>query len=380
MRLSRRSRQPAHGMPLALALAGAVALAAGAALPEEPARSLTVVSWGGAYEAAQRAALFAPFEAETGIAIEVARYDGGLAELRAQAAAGRATWDVIDMLEEDARAACAEGLLMPLDGPALAGPAPDGTSARRDFLEGAFSGCAVAQLVYSEVVAYDDRAFPGVKPDGIADFFDLERFPGKRALRRDPASLLEWALIAEGVQVYDLLSTDRGMRLAFRRLDAIRDHIVWWRGAEEPPDLLASGRVALASGYNGRFFHARVEEGAPISVIWDGQILDYDVWAIAAGSDKRALAERFVSFALQPQRLADLAERISYGPVRRSALTRVGLHAETGVPMRAHMPNAPRRLDRALRRDARWYARTERLRQRRFEQWLAKDEEPTARR
>jgi len=71
----------------------------------------------------ENSVFFEPFEAETGIEIAVARYDGGLTELRAQAAAGRATWDVIDMLEEDARAACAEGLLAPLDGPALAGPA-----------------------------------------------------------------------------------------------------------------------------------------------------------------------------------------------------------------------------------------------------------------
>ena len=47
--------------------------------------------------------------------------------------------------------------------------------------------------------------------------------------------------MAEGVpidQIYDLLSTDRGMRLAFRRLDSIRDHIVWWDDPKEPAALL----------------------------------------------------------------------------------------------------------------------------------------------
>ena len=84
---------------------------------------------------------------------------------------------------------------------------------------------AVAQLVFSTVVAFDVRAFPGEKPRGIADFFDVERFPGRRALRCAPVALFEWALLAYGMpptQVYDLLSTERGLDLAVRKLEAIR--------------------------------------------------------------------------------------------------------------------------------------------------------------
>jgi putative spermidine/putrescine transport system substrate-binding protein len=334
---------------------------------------LTVVSWGGAYEAAQRAALFEPFEEATGIEVEVARYDGGLDDLREQAEGGDPDWDIVDMTEEDARAACAEGLIQPLDGRALAGAGPEGQPPGEDFLPGAFSACGVVHLVFSTVIAYDDRAFPGEKPQDIADFFDLEKFPGKRALRRAPSSLLEWALMAEGVpiaQIYDLLSTERGLRLAFAKLDEIREEIVWWRGGEEPVDLLKSGEVAMASGYNGRFFHAGTVEGAPITVIWDGQILDTDAWTIVAGSGHREEAERFIRFALGAERLAGLAERIPYGPSRRSALDRIGLNAETGAPMRDHLPTAERRLDRALHRDAQWYASTRALRERRFEEWL----------
>lgn len=339
---------------------------------------LTIVSWGGAYAAAQKAALFAPFEEKTGIEIEIARYDGGLAELREQVEGGDPEWDIVDMIEEDARAACAEGLIQPLDAEALASEGPEGQSPGEDFLPGAFSDCGVAHLVFSTVIAYDDRAFPGEKPRDIEDFFDLEKFPGKRALRHAPSSLLEWALMAEGVpiaQIYDLLSTERGLRLAFAKLEEIREVIVWWRGGEEPARLLKRGEVAMASGYNGRFFHAGAVEGAPITVIWDGQILDTDAWTIVTGSGQREDAERFIRFALGAERLAKLAERIPYGPARRSALDRIGLNAETGAPMRDHLPTAERRLDRALQRDAQWYASTRALRERRFQAWLEAGEE-----
>ncbi|NBC32061.1 MAG: extracellular solute-binding protein [Alphaproteobacteria bacterium] len=348
----------------------------GAAAEED--RRLTVVTWGGAYEAAQRAALFAPFTAATGVRIDIVRYDGGVAALRDHLAAGGAPdWDVIDMIRADARTACAAGLLEPLD-PAIPAPAPDGTPAAADFIDGAFGDCFISQLVFATVIAYDDRAFPGEKPDSIADFFDLERFPGRRALRAEPVGLLDWALRAYGVprsQIYDLLSTERGFRLAFRRLDTIRDSLVWWRGGDEPVRLLTEGAVAMASGYNGRFFHAQVMGGAPISVIWDSALLEHNTWAIPAGTPDRDLAARFIRYATSAGRLAALANRISYGPARLSAQRRVGLHVPTGIPMRPHLPTASRHRALALEKDDAWYARTEALRRRRFEAWLAEGED-----
>lgn len=339
----------------------------------EEDRTLTVVSWGGAYEAAQRAAIFEPFTAETGIEVEVVRYAGDLDDLRAQV--GRPDgpdWDVVDMIRSDAQAACRAGLLAPFD-PAILAPAPDGTAPEADFIKGAFGGCSVTHLVYATVIAYDDRAFPGVKPDSVADFFDLERFPGDRALRKAPVGMLDWALRSYGVprsQIYDLLSTKRGLDLAFARLERIRPNLHWWRDGEEPVDMLLRGEVSMATGYNGRFFNAQVMRGAPISVIWDSALLEYDVWAVPKGSPNADLARKFIRFATESEQLAALSNRISYGPARRSAQDRVGLHVDTGIPMRPHMPTADRHFEQALEKDDEWYAQTEDLRWRRFRAWL----------
>jgi putative spermidine/putrescine transport system substrate-binding protein len=363
------------------ALRGVVAgllVAAGAAAAAEP-ETLTVVTWGGAYEAAQRAAIYAPFERASGVELEFVRWDGGVGPLRAHLAEHEPPrWDVVDMLRSDARAACREGLLARFDAAILA-PAPDGTPARDDFRDDAVTDCFVSQLIFATVIAYDDRAFPGEKPQTIADFFDVERFPGRRALRDAPVGLFDWALRAYGVprsQIYDLLSTERGFRLAFRRLDRIRDRLVWWRDGATPARLLAEGEVAMASGYNGRFFHARIAAGAPISIIWDSALLAENVWAMPAGLERRDLAERFIRFATAAEQLGAVANRISYGPTRASAMRRVGLHAEAGVPMRPHLPTAPRHLETALRKDYGWYAATEDLRRRRFEAWRQDEAAP----
>ena len=347
----------------------------------EPTTSptLTVATWGGAYEAAQREAIFQPFTEATGIDLNIVPYGGGVLPLQAQATGpAKARWDVVDMLRADARQACKAGWLTPFD-PAILAPAPDGTPANQDFHADAITDCYVAQLVFASVIAYNDRAFPGEKPQTIADFFDQQRFPGKRALRAAPVGLFEWGLRAYGVpltQIYDLLSTARGLRLALQRLEGIRDSLIWWQDAAEPTRLLTQGEVTMASGYNGRFFHARVIDGAPISIIWNSALLAENVWAIPQNTPHTELAERFIRFATASERLAAMANRIAYGPTRHSAQRRVGLHVDTEIPMPPHLPTAAQHLKQALKKDYAWYAATSALRQRRFETWQAEYDNP----
>ncbi len=337
-----------------------------------PARAddLTIVSWGGAYETAQRQAVIAPFAAETGLDVDVVVYDGSWTALAERGVPEG--WDVIDMLADQARVACAHGLLLKIDPNSLFAPA-----SLADFTPFAPDRCAVPQNAYARVMAFDDRAFSGVKPTRIEDFFDTARFPGPRAVQRSPDGILEWALLAEGVppeQIYGLLSTDRGLRLAFRKLDTIRDDIIWWQDAAAPAAMLADGRAVMAAGFNGRFFDVAQRGRAPIDIVWDGRIIGTEVWAIAADTDAPDAARAFVMHAANPDTMARLATQIPYGPPRRSAFDRIGINQDLSVPRRAHLPNAPQHPGRALVRESGWHANTEDLRQRRFRDWLAAED------
>lgn len=323
--------------------------------------TLTVLSWGGAYERAQRAALFEPYSAATGTHIEVAQYDGGIEALRHATAEGDGAvpWDLIDMTRSEAMAACAEGLLAPLS-PALLAPAPNGTPVEQDFVPQAFGRCSITHSIFATVVAYRRDAFPGKRPDTIKDLFDQQRFPGPRALQRTPAVNLEWALLSYRVpheELYDLLSTRRGLDLALGRLAEL-DDIRWWEDGDMPAQLLTDGEVVMASGYNGRFFDAMVNRGAPIEILWDGQVQEHETWVIPRGAPNPGAARDFLRFATTTERLADVSRHIPYGPARRSAATRVTTHPDSGVDMRLHIPTHPLNAERALAKDEAWYART----------------------
>ncbi|MBB3191006.1 extracellular solute-binding protein [Halomonas cerina] len=339
--------------------------------------ALTVLSWGGAYERAQREALFRPFTATTGIPVAVARYDGGLTALRQAVADDEVPWDVIDMTRSEAMAACEEGLLEPLS-PSLPAPAPDGTPPETDFLDDAFGRCAITHSIFATVVAYRRDAFPGQRPTAIGDLFDQQRFPGPRALQRTPAVNLEWALLSYGVpreELYRLLSTPRGLRLALARLASLEE-VHWWEAGDTPPRLLAEGRVVMASGYNGRFFDAMVNREVPIEILWDGQVQEHETWVIPRGSPHPEAARRFIRFATDTERLAELARRIPYGPARHSAAVRVTTHPDNGRDMRLHIPTHPLNAQRAVTKDEVWYAETLTRLNEYFRDWLARRRAP----
>jgi len=337
-------------------------------------QSLVVVSWGGAYTKSQIEAYHKPFQAKTGTKINSVDYNGGIAEIKAQSESGNVTWDVVDMELADAQRACDEGLLEKID-PAVLPAAPDGTPATQDFVPNGITSCAVTTIVFSHIVAYDTTKF-AKQPTKLADFFDLKNFPGKRGMRKtSPKINLELALRADSVagdQVYQTLSTKAGVDRAFKKLDTIKNSVIWWEPGSQPPQLLADGQVTMTTAYNGRIFDAQVAESKPFAIVWDGQLQELDVLGIVKGTKNLEAAKQFIAFATDTQRLADQAQWIAYGPARKSSLPLVGKHATKGVDMKPHMPNAPENSKNAIQIDFIWWADHQEELNQRWAAWLAK--------
>ena len=111
------------------------------------------------------------------------------------------------------------------------------------------SDCALMYETRFEALAYRLDAFPLSPPETGLAVFDTASFPGLRAVVWPPHALLEWAILARGVpemQVYDILSSKRGMRLAREALFEIAPNIVWVQNDAEAARLLATGEVSMA--------------------------------------------------------------------------------------------------------------------------------------
>ena len=325
---------------------GLLPLSAGVAV----AIDLTVVSWGGAYSNSQQKAYHEPYmAANPGVKIiNDESAPEAVAKLRSMTEAGNITWDLIDVEAADGIRLCDEGLVKKIDFDAMLAPAPDGTPAREDFGDTVVADCFIPQIAFSTTVGYRTDQLPeGAEPPvGACDLFDLEKYPGRRALNKRPIVNLEWALLCDGVpyeQVYEMLETEEGQARAFAKLDTIKKDTLWWSSGAEAIQLLADGEVFMGSAYNGRLFSAIFEQSQPLAIAWDHQVLELDGWVVPAGlpAEREKAVMDYLFFATDSQRLADQAKYIPYAPARISSVALVGKHADLDVEMAPHMPTNP---------------------------------------
>ncbi|MDH2356527.1 ABC transporter substrate-binding protein [Bradyrhizobium sp. SSUT112] len=350
-----------------LMVAGALALTGLAVSGLTPVESafasdqLTIVSWGGSYQAALRKAYFEPFTKATGIKLTEDQYSGEIAKVRAMVESKTVSWDVVDAAGGTAWTMCAQGLLETIDWKKVG-------LDRAKFGDAGKFDCGVPIQTNSTIVAYDKDRLPNA-PKTIADLFDTKKFPGKRGLLRNFSPNLEWALIADGVptkDVYMVLDTPDGVNRAFKKLDAIKKDVIWWTAGAQAPQLLADGQVIMVAAYHGRITDAVKETDKHFEIMWDAAQQGWANWTIPKGNPRLDDAYKFLAFAGAPQRQADLTRYIPYGPANRDAMALVD------PAVLPNLPNTPDREAIALHADYPFMMqRGDELRQR-FTAWLAK--------
>ncbi|MBN9589492.1 MAG: extracellular solute-binding protein [Alphaproteobacteria bacterium] len=303
-----------------------------------PLPVLTVTSWAGAYSQAQDRAMMRPFASARRVDTRLALWDGELKDVAQAVQTGTYKGDVIDFELPRAIEACRRGLLEKIDPESLP-PGDNGESAAKDFVPGAIGPCWVGSIVYSQVIVAAPRRFD-TPPATLADFFDTQKFPGRRALSRaSPKFNLEMALLADGIapaDVYKTLSTPEGLDRAFAKLAGL--HPVWAHDSRDALEWVRNGQAVMASALNGDVFDAR-KDFTP-DVIWDRQMYELDVFAIPKGDPKKDRALDFIRFATGTAPLARTASWLPYGPARRSAWSRVGDNPELKIAMTPFQPTA----------------------------------------
>lgn len=353
-------------------LIAAVLLAGPAAAQPAPGDLLTVLSWGGDFAQAQDRVMAQPFAAATGMRVRFIDSDDPAGVVKTEVEAGNVTTDVASVGQGAAMRLCEEGDVVPIDPAALA-PAAD-RDAVADFRPGTLGACFVPTDIYATVIAYDGARLDPA-PRTAADFFDLDRFPGRRGLGRTPQFTLELALLADGVtpaEIYKLLATPEGQDRAFAKLDTIRSEIIWWEAGAQPIQLLADGEVAMTHAYNGRVFKAAQVDGLPLRILWDGQINEIEGWVIPKGAPHPDAALDFVRHSTTLEMQARFAEALPYGPPRLSAQALVGPFAgDPSLPMAPHLPTAPENAVNALTVDPQFWAEHETELRERLAAWLA---------
>ena len=275
--------------------------------PKAEGTTLTLASYGGAYQEAQRKGWMEPYSALTGVVFQESE-DSSNATIKAQVEGGLVTWDIVDVGNDFGLDAHAD-LLEPLDY----------TKIHKDeIIDGFASTYRVADITYGVVLGYNTEKTAGAVPEGWADVFDTTKIPGKRGFWDYSAGgIFEFALLADGVAPADLYPLD--LDRATAKLDTIKDDIVFWASGAESQDLLGKGEVAMAMIWNGRAYSAKHIDNNPVEIQWNQQIVTADYWVVPKGSPNKDVAMDFIAWTTCKENNAAPSDYIPYGPTNKNA-------------------------------------------------------------
>ena len=280
------------------AVSGAVMLAIALPAGAQDVKELHVMHAGGQWGDAVAECVDGPLLAEKGIKV-IVETPGGYAKLAAQARSG-----AINLVSTDASTAQlaqmeAEGLIEKIDWEAV-DPEPMFDEAKHEY--------GFGSSYYSTIMAWRE----GVPaPQNWVDFFDTEKFPGKRALPDYPDFVLPFAAIADGMtpeEVSQGVDLDR----AFKTLERVQADTIWWQAGAQPPQLLKDNEAQYAISWSGRVVG---QDGVETS--FNQGMLDVSWFVVAKGAtdeQKEMLYQWFHDQTIAEKQLC-ITKTISYpGP------------------------------------------------------------------
>lgn len=299
--------------------------------------SIVVAGFGGTFTDVQRTAYYEPFTAETGI--QIVEADTGIAALQSQVDTGNVQWDAAMMSTTDLGLGSAKGLFESLDG--VVDPA--------DFLDDTVTEFGIGLDLSSNVMAWNSEDFSGDEPESWEDFWDLEKFPGKRAVPSwgPDAQLFEFALLADGVPADELYPLDVDRALA--KLDEIRESFVVFDSNAQGLQLVTGGQAAFGVLPNGRVELA-ARSSMPIDFTFNEGALATDWIVIPKGAPNAEAAKEFIRFATAVPQQQEFLKQIPYAGTNKGALE--GLSASVIETL----PTGPSARDIQFRPDSEYYA------------------------
>ena len=282
-----------------LAKGGAFAAASAASWPlilvpgkAKASEQLVIPSWGGAYAETINEAFYKPFTKETGIPIIVGPQPD-LAKLKAMIKTGNVEWDFVDLITGWVVEGENEGLWEPIN-LNIVNRANVVPVANREKSQGFY--------VFGGGIVYQEgrHGKPEQRPKSWAEFWDVNKFPGRRALRSDRAAeMLEIALVADGVlprQVYPL-----DVERAFKSMAKIKPHITHWISATaQTIGIVEKNEADFSYTYNSRVFASR-KAGNQVEIVFNNLFMGIGYAGVISKSKNKDAGMRLMNYYLNPE-------------------------------------------------------------------------------
>lgn len=269
--------------------------------------TFTFVGGGGSYQDAHSKAFLQPFAECTGATIlEESNYAD--AKVEAMVEAGKVTWNLIAG-GRNLSQKCGV-LLEKYD------------TSKVDVSDIRFTEqvgeCQIPSDLAPEYIVYDPTVFPNDPPSSMEDFFDIEKYPGKRGVYgslASPGMSFPTAVASMlGYTEEEMFNPKFPAEEVFAKIDTIRDHIVWQEKYAQQQQAIESREVVM-----GFFAAGRVSAAAKNGVAWvpiwgkkGGWTFAVDSLTIPKGAPNLDATFALANFAIGPRQQALVTELTAY--------------------------------------------------------------------
>jgi putative spermidine/putrescine transport system substrate-binding protein len=275
-------------MRLMGALGAVAALPAGAGSALAQGKTVTLVNWGGIANDAFGNYYGKPFEEKNpGVKVVMDSSGPSAGKIRTMVESKKVTWDLCDSSASSSILLGGQGLLEPIDYTIVQ---------KSDMLPKGFAyPHGAAPYSFSSVLVYDSAKFGNNPPKSWADFLDLQKFPGKRLLRRDALATLDALLMGDGVAMDKLYPLD--MKRVTDIVKRIKANAVYWTSGSESEQIMRTGEAVMGHIWHTRAKVLHEETKGRITWTWNQGVLQAGIFVIPKGNPAGVLAQQLLASA-----------------------------------------------------------------------------------
>jgi putative spermidine/putrescine transport system substrate-binding protein len=317
--------------------AGAASLAGGRPAFAET-KEITVANFGGDALAAWATAWANPFTKATGISVHLDGSGPLPSNIKQQVQANNVIWDVSDGDGYYGIQLGDAGFLDPIDYTIV-----DKSKVWPSFIW----PYGVCDYVYSYVLAYDTTKVKGVPT--WADFFDLKKYPGKRATWKYFMGTGEPILLADGVAPDKLYPMDMDRVIA--KAKTLGDNLLLWDSGASSQQMFMDSEVTMACIWNTRASVLKRDTKGRVDYTFNQGIRTSGAMTIPKGVKDPKASNMFIASCQDPARQLVLLKLLGNGPANPAASKMA-----TGE-LAAMDPSSPANIGVQINRDEEWYAK-----------------------
>ena len=183
---------------------------------------------------------------------------------------------------------------------------------RNKAFEGFTWDYGIVGYFYTYVLAWD-KSKVSANPPTWADFFDVEKYPGKRTLYKWMSGAVEAALLADGVPPDKLYPLD--LERAFKKIQSIKDHLVFWGSGAESQQMFTQGEVVMGEIWHTRASVLERDTNGRVTFTWNQGNVAPGTWVVPKGNPAGGeWAMRWIASMQEPKRQIEALKCFGQGP------------------------------------------------------------------